>query len=113
MDDYEKIARQQHKEGKNCSYSIYNSFKKDYNLNGEYPLPRSIDGKCGAVLTTIKVLSDLGLDKYISEFEKKFNKEFGNLKCLELMKKDRRCNDYVGFAANQISKYLKAEKTNN
>ena len=106
MDKYETEARLMHKNGKTCSYSLYNAFQNDFNLEGTYPLPRSIDGKCGAILTTEKILDELNLSDKKEEFVQRFLKEFGETKCIELMKKDRRCNDYVGFAAQQINEYI-------
>ncbi len=106
MEDYEKIARDIHKSGKTCSYALYSTFQKDFNLEGEFPLPRSIDGKCGALLTAHKIMDELNLKEYKESFEEDFLNKFGSIKCLELMKQDRRCNDYVGFAANEISKYI-------
>lgn len=102
MSKYEESARLMHKQGNNCSYSLYNTFFSDYNLEGEFPKPRSIDGKCGAVLTTEKILKEIGKEEYIEEYEKEFLDKFGYLKCLDLMKNDRRCNDYIGFSANKI-----------
>ncbi len=106
MNKYEEKARQLHKEGNTCSYALYNTFKDDFKLDDNYPLPRSIDGICGSVLVTEKILKDLGKEKYIDEFREKFLKEFKYMKCVELMKNDRRCNDYVGFAANFIFDHI-------
>ena len=109
MGKYEESARLMHKHGNTCSYSIYNAFLDDYELDGEYPKPRSIDGKCGAVLTTEKILKELGMEEYIEEYEKEFLEKFGYVKCVDLMKNDRRCNDYIGFSANKIEEIINKE----
>lgn len=107
MNKYEEEARALQKQGNICSYAIYKVFEKDYNLDGTYPLPRSEDGKCGALLTTIKILKETNHEDLIEDYQDKFLKEFGYLKCAELIKNNgRRCNDYVGFAANYLSKIL-------
>ena len=106
MNKYEEISRRLHKEGNTCSYALYNAFKDDYKLDSNYPLPRSIDGKCGSLLVAQKILKDLGKEEYIEEFEERFKIEFTYTKCVELMKASRRCNDYVGFSANLIEEYI-------
>ena len=40
------------------------------------------------------------------EFKELFLREFGYLKCLDLMKNRGKCNDYVGFSAKYISNIL-------
>ena len=104
---HEQIARELKSSGKNCSYSLYTAFKDDYKLKEEYPLPRSIDGKCGALLTTEHILKQLGKEEYIPEYEKMFLEQFGYIKCLDLLKNTKRCNDYVGFSADFLDKVLK------
>ncbi len=106
MSKYEDNARLMHKQGNNCSYSIYNTFMRDYKLEGDYPKPRSIDGKCGAILTTEKILKELGKEEYIEQYEKEFLDKFGYVKCIDLMRNDRRCNDYIGFSVNKIEEIL-------
>ncbi len=105
----EEVARQLKKDGKNCSVAIYSVFKDDYKLSGEVPEPRSIDGKCGALLMTKQILKDLGKDQHIDEYEKIFKEKFGYLTCLELMRHERRCNDYVGESVKLLEKYLNEE----
>ena len=101
----ETKARELKSNGTNCSIAIYTVFKDDYKISNP-PAPRSIDGKCGALLTTIEILKDLNKEEYIDEYIKEFINKFGSDKCLELMKKDRRCNDYVGWSTSKIEEYL-------
>ena len=103
LDKYENCSRVYHKNGNNCSNSLYNAFKHDYNLSGDIPKPRSIDGLCGAVLTTIQILNELEKCQYVEEYKKMFIDKFGYLDCISLMKNGRKCNDYVGFSARYIS----------
>ena len=49
MNKYEEKARKTKMQGYNCSYSVYNAYAKDFSLEGSYPEPRSIEGKCGAL----------------------------------------------------------------
>ena len=106
MNKYEEIARNYKKQGNNCSYSVYNAFLKDLKLNGDYPAPRSIEGKCGALITALKILEEKGYSEKKEEFENEFIKEFGYCKCMDLMKYQRRCNDYVGWSTNKLSEIL-------
>ena len=106
MNKYEEISRRLHKEGHNCSYSIYYAFKGDYNLGDEYPAPRSIDGKCGALLTCTSILHELNKDDLIPVFEQKFLDQFKYLKCGELIRNGRICNDNVGISARILSELL-------
>ncbi len=94
----EEIARLKHKEGNRCSDSVYLTF---FNDNDEIPAPRSIDGKCGAVLAAEKVLKKKGINN-IEEFEEKFIKELGSIKCIELLSKKTGCNNCVGVAARIV-----------
>lgn len=105
--NYELIARDNHKSGMNCSNAIYNTFVNDYNLTSKVLAPRSIEEKCGAVIETEQILKELNLENKIKIYENKFIEEFGSLKCIELMKKDRRCNDYIGMSSKFISDLLK------
>lgn len=106
MVEMEKIARNFKKQGNNCSYSVYTTFSKRIKLSGIYPEPRSIDGKCGALLATLKILDETGNSEKKEQFEKDFIQEFGYCKCSDLMKNDRRCNDYVGWAARKLDEIL-------
>ena len=109
MNKYEEIARNLKAEGNNCSYSVYNALKKALELNGEYPAPRSIEGKCGALLSALKILDETGNADKKEEFEKEFIKEFGYSKCIELMTHEKRCSDYVGWSAKKINEILLKE----
>ena len=106
MTIHEEKARKIHKEGNNCSYSVYTSFEEDTQLDGNIPAPRSEQGKCGAVLAAEKILRELGKEDRIEEFEKLFIEEFGYITCVDLMRTERRCNDYVGKSAEFIDKEL-------
>ena len=103
MNELEEVARNLKLQGNNCSVSVYQAFAKKLNLSGDYPAPRSIDGKCGALLTSLKILEETGHQDRQEEFEKDFIKEFGYVKCLELMSYQTRCSDYVGWAAKKVS----------
>ncbi len=106
MNKYEEIARRIHKEGNNCSYSIHEAFREDYKLGSDYPAPRSIDGKCGALLTCTSILSELKREDLIPIFEQKFIEQFGYLKCGELIRNGRICNDNIGISARILSELL-------
>lgn len=106
MNEYEVRARNFHKNGSNCSNSIYMTFKEILNIKDQPPRPRSIEGICGAVLTAEYILKRLGKEHLIDDFRKEFINEFKYLKCLDLMKNVRYCNDYVGFATRFIYKHL-------
>ncbi len=107
MNKYEESAREFKAQGHNCSYSVYNAYINDIELSGEYPEPRSIDGKCGALLTALRILDETGHSDKKEEFENDFIKEFGYSKCVDLMTHERRCNDYVGWSANRINEIIK------
>ena len=106
MKNHEEKARTYHKQGNNCSTSINNAFVKDLNISKDYPMPRSIDGKCGALLTSLKILKEMGQESKIQEFEDEFINKFGYNKCLDLMKHGRKCNDYVGECAKMLDNIL-------
>ena len=107
MNNYEKEARENHLNGNNCSISLYKVFKDKLNIQSEAPKPRSIDGKCGAILATEQILREIGKEDYIDEYEKDFLNRFKYVKCIDLMKNDRRCNDYICYSASVIEEYLK------
>ena len=106
MSNHETDARELKNKGNNCSNSLYTAFSKDVELSGNYPAPRSIDGKCGALLTAIRILEETGHSDKIEEFEKEFTCRFKYSKCIELMKYERRCNDYVGETAKLLDEIL-------
>lgn len=107
MGEYEQRARKLHKEGNNCSTSLHRAISEDIELSKEYPAPRSIEGKCGALLTAKKILKEKGYEDKIEKFEEEFLKRFGYVKCMELMTHERRCNDYVGETAKILEEILK------
>lgn len=102
MNNHEEEARELKMAGNNCSVSLYTAFERDTKLSGEYPAPRSKDGKCGALLTALRILDEIGHSEKKEGFEKEFVKRFGYSKCVELMTHERRCSDYVGEAARMI-----------
>ena len=106
MNDYEVKARKLKQSGLLCSNAVFDTFKDEWNLEGKPPAPRSIDGKCGALLTTEYILKNIGREDLIDEYDELFLKKFGSLKCVDLMRKDRRCNDYVGESAKYISEII-------
>ena len=107
MNKREEKARELKSDGMLCSNALFEVFKEEVGQDLIPPLPRSIDGKCGAVLTTEFILNKLNKSDYIDEYNKIFEEKFGSLKCFDLMKKDRRCSDYVGESARFISNLLK------
>ena len=109
MGKHEKRARELKAQGNNCSYSLYTAFMEDKRLDGKYPEPRSIDGKCGALLTAIRILEETGHEDKLEEFEKKFIELFGYNKCRDLMTHEARCSDYVGECARMLDEILGEE----
>lgn len=103
MIKYEKKSRYLHNQGNNCSKSIYDAFRDDYNLDFIYPKPRSIDGMCGVILISHRILKQLNKEEYIEEFNNKFLREFNNIKCSYLFKNKDCCNNYIGFASSLLS----------
>ena len=101
---HEDTARAIHREGSNCSNSIWQAFADVHDAGGNPPAPRSIHGKCGALLTAQKVLRDLGIDRE-EELEQAFREEFGYVKCLELKLHRRSCNDCVGVASRLVDEF--------
>lgn len=106
MKNHEEKARDYKKQGNNCSKSINMAFIEDCEISNDYPAPRSIDGKCGALLSSLKILRETGHEDKIEEFEKEFIRRFGFSTCIDLMRKDRRCNDYVGECARMLDEIL-------
>ena len=96
--EHEKTARTLHRQGYSCASSTYKAFS-DVNTRGtRAPLPKSEGGKCGAVLSAEKILREMGIQKQ-EAFDAAFIKEFGSLKCRDLMRTRFSCNDFVGVAA--------------
>lgn len=110
MSSHENEARNLKKQGNNCSRSLHTAFVKDTKINDEFPEPRSIEGKCGALLTALKILDEIGHSDKKEEFEKEFIKKFGYNKCMQLMAHERRCNDYVGKCAKMIDEIIGKEQ---
>ena len=109
MMSHESKARELKTQGNNCSTSLHNAFSEDTKLSEDFPAPRSIEGKCGALLTALKILKETGHADKIEEFEKEFIKRFGYATCRDLMTHERRCNDYVGESAKMIDAILNKE----
>ena len=109
MKDYEFEARKLHKQGYNCSSSLHESYKNDLSLGDDYPAPRSIDGKCGAVLVTEQILEKTGNKQFVNEYENIFTKNHGSLKCKELTGDKKKCNDYIGFSAKYLKEKIKKD----
>lgn len=106
MNYHEKEARELKQRGNNCSRSVHTAFANDTKISNEYPEPRSVEGKCGALLTALKILDDTGHSDKKEEFEKEFIKRFGYSKCIQLMTYERRCNDYVGEVSKMLDDIL-------
>lgn len=107
MGKYEERAKELKANGNNCSVSLYTAFKEGIELDGNIPAPRSLDGKCGALLTAIKILKETGNQEKVEEFEKRFIEKFGYNKCADLIKNGRRCSEYVGEAAKMLEEIIK------
>ena len=107
MNNHEKEARELKQRGNNCSRSVHTAFSKDTNISNDYPEPRRVEGKCGALLTALKILEETGYSDKKEEFEKEFIRKFGYSKCIQLMTYERRCNDYVGEVAKMLDEILK------
>ena len=106
MFNHEQKAREYRRMGNNCSTSLHNAFSEDVNLSKDFPAPRSIDGKCGALLTSLKILDETGNSDKKKEFEEKFIEKFGYAKCKELMTHERRCSDYIGESSKMLDEIL-------
>lgn len=106
MDKHEEEARKLKEQGLLCSDALYRAFSKDYKLSPNFPAPRSIDGKCGALLTALFILKETGNEDKCEDFEKWFLETFKYSKCVDLMSYERRCTDYVGESAKMLDKIL-------
>ena len=111
---YEEIARTNHRNGNNCSASLFKAFadKMDMSENEAAkiaPPPRSEGGKCGGYLAGRKVLEMLKPEA-VEEFEKRFMEQNGDNLCASLIMKRRlqgkNCNDLVGETASIIESLL-------
>lgn len=104
--DHEKIARANHRSGMSCSGAVYRAFSDINRQMSSAPVARSEGGKCGAVLSAEKVLRETGTGK-IDEFEQEFIKQFGSVRCSDLLGRRRgKCNDFVGSAAAIAEKLM-------
>lgn len=106
MGKYEERAKELKANGNNCSVSLYTAFQENMKLEGNIPAPRSVEGKCGALLTALKILEETGHEGKKKEFEEEFIKKFGYNKCADLIKNGRRCSEYVGEAAKMLEEIL-------
>ena len=106
---HEDSARTIHKSGLNCSNSVYRAFADIDDKGGTPPAPRSIQGKCGALLTAQRVLEDLGIDAS-EALERDFEREIGFVKCLDIKRHRISCNDCVGVAARLTDSYVEAAR---
>ena len=103
--DHEAEARRIHNSGYNCSNSVYQAFSDVDHAGGQPPAPRSIAGKCGALITAQKVLRDLGVDGE-DELERAFEAEMGYVTCRDLKRHRCSCNDCVGVAARLVDELV-------
>ena len=106
MKSHELKARMLHIQGNNCSQSLHTAFSNDINLSKNFPAPRSIDGKCGALLTAKKILEELGYKNKVEDFENEFIKQFGYSKCIDLVTHGCKCKDYIGKTANMLDNII-------
>lgn len=106
MNNHEEKARNLKKQGNNCSISVHKAFEEDIELSPDFPMPRSIEGKCGALLTALKILEETGNADKKEMFEEEFINKFGYSKCMELVTHGRRCNDYVGEASKMLDEII-------
>ncbi|MDO5120299.1 MAG: hypothetical protein Q4G41_06500 [Coriobacteriales bacterium] len=103
--NHEEQARGIHRSGLNCSNSVDRAFADINGSAGNPPAPRSIAGKCGALLAAQKVLRDLGAG-HEADLEEAFKSELGYVTCFDLKRNRRNCNDCVGVAARLVDEYL-------
>ncbi len=111
---YEEIARTNHRNGNNCSVSLFKAFADKMDMSEDEaakiaPPPRSEGGKCGGYLAGRKVLETLKPEA-VEEFEKRFMEQNGDKLCASLIMKRRlqgkNCNDLVGETASIIESLL-------
>lgn len=111
---YEEKARANHRNGNNCSVSLFKAFADKLGISEEEaaqmaPAPRSEGGKCGGYLAGRKLLEKLKPET-VEEFEKRFHEQNGDDRCAELIMKRRlqgkNCNDLVGETAEIIESML-------
>ena len=111
---YEEKARANHRNGNNCSVSLFKAFADKLDISEEEaaqmaPAPRSEGGKCGGYLAGRKLLEKLKPEA-AEGFEKRFHEQNGDDRCAELIMKRRlqgkNCNDLVGETAEIIESML-------
>ena len=111
---YEEIARANHRNGNNCSVSLFKTFSDKLGMSEEEaarmaPAPRSEGGQCGGLLAGRKLMEMLKPEA-VEEFEKCFLEQNGDNKCASLIMKRRlqgkNCNDLVGETADLIESIL-------
>ena len=111
---YEELARANHKNGNNCSVSLFRAFSDKLGISPEEaakiaPAPRSEGGKCGGYLAGTKLMEKIKPEK-TEEFKKRFLEQNGDNMCGSLIAKRRligkNCNDLVGETANIIEELL-------
>ena len=111
---YEEIARANHRNGNNCSASLFKAFADKLGMTGDEaakvaPAPRTEGGKCGGFLAGRKLLGMLKPEA-VEEFEKCFLEQNGDNECAGLIAKRRvqgkNCNDLVGETADLIESLL-------
>lgn len=107
--NHEEAARSVHRRGYNCSNSIDRAFSDVNTAVGNPPAPRSVAGKCGALLAAQKVLRDLGINRE-DELEQAFADELGYVTCVELKRHRCNCNDCVGVAARLADRLIAAAR---
>ncbi len=114
MTEIETLARKNHKSGYNCSQSVAAAFSETMGISeneakGSAPAPRSIGGKCGALLAAEMVLDRLSINRK-DELEKKFATENGAVECNKLrspeIRKIKSCNDFVGSASRLVEEMI-------
>ena len=111
---YEEIARANHRNGNNCSASLFKAFAERLGMSAEEaariaPAPRADGGKCGGYLAGRMLLEKMKPEA-VEEFEKRFFEINGDNKCASLIMKRRlqgkNCNDLVGETASIIESLL-------
>lgn len=104
--DYEMIARNSHRSGRNCAMSVYDAFSEVNSYRTSAPMPRSEGGKCGAVLAAEKVMREMNIGD-VTDFDREFEQRYGSLNCAELRgAATGKCNDYVGCAAKMVGELV-------
>ncbi|MDO4796508.1 MAG: C-GCAxxG-C-C family protein [Coriobacteriales bacterium] len=96
-----------HSTGRSCSTSVYQAFADVNRAGGTASAPRSIEGKCGALLAARQVLADMGVDAQ-DDLERRFRERFGHVRCDELLRTRFACGEFVVEAARLVDEYLGA-----